>query len=142
MNHASRDSGITMNSRTQTTMIAADNVAFPVFSVSLKETFLSRVYRANAPSAPLMNICACLNRIPAILKALFSGRPRREQKYLKAVIWQDAVLGYYAICVGMTLWFQYHLFDFKQLGIVLAWWTGLCMFFRFLRSSGKQPIKP
>lgn len=86
--------------------------------------------------------CACLNRIPAILKALFSGRPRREQKYLKAVIWQDAVLGYYAICVGMTLWFQYHLFDFKQLGIVLAWWTGLCMFFRFLRSSGKQPIKP
>ena len=86
--------------------------------------------------------CTCLSRIPAILKALFSGRPRREQKYLKAVIWQDAVLGYYAICIGMTLWFQYHLFDFKQLGIVLAWWTGLCMFFRFLRSSGKQPIKP
>ena len=47
-----------------------------------------------------------------------------------------------SLCGSMTLWFQYHLFDFKQLGIVLAWWMGLCMFFRFLRSSGKQPIKP
>lgn len=86
--------------------------------------------------------CACLKRIPGILKSLVSGNTRQERKYLKAIIWQDAVLGYYAICVGMTLWFQYHLFNYRELGFVLGCWLMLCMFFRFLRSSGKQEIKP
>lgn len=85
--------------------------------------------------------CACLKRIPAILYAWGAGKPRQEKKYLKAIIWQDAVLGYYTICVGMTLWFQYHLFNLRELGFVLGCWLGLCMFFRFLRSSGKQEIK-
>ena len=86
--------------------------------------------------------CACLRRIPGILKSLVSGNTRQEKKYLKAIIWEDAVLGYYAICVGMTLWFQYHLFNYRELGFVLGCWLMLCMFFRFLRSSGKQEINP
>ncbi len=84
----------------------------------------------------------CLVRIPAILKALISGQPRRKPNTTKPVIWQDAVLGYYAICVGMTLWLQYNIYDLRESGIVLAWWTGLALFFRFIRTSGKQKIKP
>lgn len=86
-------------------------------------------------------LCDCLKRIPAILIARFSGKPRSKKKYQKSIIYQDAVLGYYAISVGMTLWLQYHLDSIKNAIFVLACWFGLCLIYRFLRSSGKQQIQ-
>ena len=86
--------------------------------------------------------CSCLKSAGAILYALISGKPRKKKKFLRAIIWQDAILGYYAICVGMTLWLQYNIFDIKEAMFVLICWIGLCMFFRFLRTSGKMEINP
>ena len=86
--------------------------------------------------------CSCLKSAGAICYALISGKPRQKKKFLRAIIWQDAILGYYAICVGMTLWLQYNIFDIKEVMFVLICWLGLCMFFRFLRTSGKMEINP
>ena len=86
--------------------------------------------------------CSCLKSAGAIFYALISGKPRKKKKFLRAIIWQDAILGYYAICVGMTLWLQYNIFDIKEVMFVLICWLGLCMFFRFLRTSGKMEINP
>ena len=86
--------------------------------------------------------CSCLKSAGAICYALISGKPRKKKKFLRAIIWQDAILGYYAICVGMTLWLQYNIFDIKEAMFVLICWIGLCMFFRFLRTSGKMEINP
>ena len=86
--------------------------------------------------------CSCLKSAGAICYALISGKPRKKKKFLRAIIWQDAILGYYAICVGMTLWLQYNIFDIKEVMFVLICWLGLCMFFRFLRTSGKMEINP
>jgi len=86
--------------------------------------------------------CSCLKSAGAIFYALISGKPRQKKKFLRAIIWQDAILGYYAICVGMTLWLQYNIFDIKEVMFVLICWLGLCMFFRFLRTSGKMEINP
>ena len=86
--------------------------------------------------------CSCLKSAGAILYVLISGKPRKKKKFLRAIIWQDAILGYYAICVGMTLWLQYNIFDIKEAMFVLICWLGLCMFFRFLRTSGKMEINP
>ena len=86
--------------------------------------------------------CSCLKSAGAILYVLISGKPRKKKKFLRAIIWQDAILGYYAICVGMTLWLQYNIFDIKEVMFVLICWLGLCMFFRFLRTSGKMEINP
>ena len=86
--------------------------------------------------------CSCLKSAGAIFYALISGKPRKKKKFLRAIIWQDAILGYYAICVGMTLWLQYNIFDIKEAMFVLICWIGLCMFFRFLRTSGKMEINP
>ena len=86
--------------------------------------------------------CSCLKSAGAIFYALISGKPRQKKKFLRAIIWQDAILGYYAICVGMTLWLQYNIFDIKEAMFVLICWLGLCMFFRFLRTSGKMEINP
>ena len=86
--------------------------------------------------------CSCLKSAGAICYALISGKPRKKKKFLRAIIWQDAILGYYAICVGMTLWLQYNIFDIKEAMFVLICWLGLCMFFRFLRTSGKMEINP
>ena len=86
--------------------------------------------------------CSCLKSAGAIFYALISGKPRKKKKFLRAIIWQDAILGYYAICVGMTLWLQYNIFDIKEVMFVLICWIGLCMFFRFLRTSGKMEINP
>ena len=86
--------------------------------------------------------CSCLKSAGAIFYALISGKPRQKKKFLRAIIWQDAILGYYAICVGMTLWLQYNIFDIKEAMFVLICWIGLCMFFRFLRTSGKMEINP
>ena len=86
--------------------------------------------------------CSCLKSAGAILYVLISGEPRQKKKFLRAIIWQDAILGYYAICVGMTLWLQYNIFDIKEAMFVLICWIGLCMFFRFLRTSGKMEINP
>ena len=86
--------------------------------------------------------CSCLKSAGAIFYALISGKPRKKKKFLRAIIWQDAILGYYAICVVMTLWLQYNIFDIKEVMFVLICWLGLCMFFRFLRTSGKMEINP
>ena len=86
--------------------------------------------------------CSCLKSAGAILYVLISGKPRKKKKFLRAIIWQDAILGYYTICVGMTLWLQYNIFDIKEVMFVLICWLGLCMFFRFLRTSGKMEINP
>lgn len=86
--------------------------------------------------------CSCLESAGAIFYALISGKQRQKKKFLRAIIWQDAILGYYAICVGMTLWLQYNIFDIKEVMFVLICWLGLCMFFRFLRTSGKMEINP
>ena len=86
--------------------------------------------------------CSCLKSARAIFYALISGKPRKKKKFLRAIIWQDAILGYYAICVVMTLWLQYNIFDIKEVMFVLICWLGLCMFFRFLRTSGKMEINP
>ena len=86
--------------------------------------------------------CSCLKSAGAILYVLISGKPRKKKKFLRAIIWQDAILGYYAICVGMTLWLQYNIFYIKDIMFVLICWLGLCMFFRFLRTSGKMEINP
>ena len=86
--------------------------------------------------------CSCLKSAGSIFYALISGKPRQKKKFLRAIIWQDAILGYYAICVGMTLWLQYNIFDIKEVMFVLICWLGLCMFFRFLRTSGKMEINP
>ena len=86
--------------------------------------------------------CSCLKSAGSIFYALISGKPRKKKKFLRAIIWQDAILGYYAICVGMTLWLQYNIFDIKEVMFVLICWLGLCMFFRFLRTSGKMEINP
>ena len=86
--------------------------------------------------------CSCLKSAGAICYALISGKPRKKKKFLRAIIWQDAILGYYAICVGMTLWLQYNIFDIKEAMFVLICWIGLCMFFRLLRTSGKMEINP
>ena len=86
--------------------------------------------------------CSCLKSAGAICYALISGKQRQKKKFLRAIIWQDAILGYYAICVGMTLWLQYNIFDIKEAMFVLICWLGLCMFFRFLRTSGKMEINP
>ena len=86
--------------------------------------------------------CSCLKSAGAIFYALISGKQRQKKKFLRAIIWQDAILGYYAICVGMTLWLQYNIFDIKEVMFVLICWIGLCMFFRFLRTSGKMEINP
>ena len=86
--------------------------------------------------------CSCLKSAGAIFYVLISGEPRQKKKFLRAIIWQDAILGYYAICVGMTLWLQYNIFDIKEVMFVLICWLGLCMFFRFLRTSGKMEINP
>ena len=86
--------------------------------------------------------CSCLKSAGAICYALISGKQRQKKKFLRAIIWQDAILGYYAICVGMTLWLQYNIFDIKEVMFVLICWLGLCMFFRFLRTSGKMEINP
>ncbi len=86
-------------------------------------------------------LCDCLQRIPAILIPRLTGKPRNLKKYQKSIIWQDVVLGYYAISVGMTLWLQYHLYDLKNAAFVLECWFGLCLFYRFLRSSSKQEVK-
>ena len=86
--------------------------------------------------------CSCLKSAGSIFYALISGKPRKKKKFLRAIIWQDAILGYYAICVGMTLWLQYNIFDIKEVMFVLICWIGLCMFFRFLRTSGKMEINP
>ena len=86
--------------------------------------------------------CSCLKSAGSIFYALISGKPRQKKKFLRAIIWQDAILGYYAICVGMTLWLQYNIFDIKEAMFVLICWIGLCMFFRFLRTSGKMEINP
>ena len=86
--------------------------------------------------------CSCLKSAGAIFYTLISGKPRKKKKFLRAIIWQDAILGYYAICVGMTLWLQYNIFDIKEVMFVLICWLGLCMFFRFLRTSGKMEINP
>ena len=86
--------------------------------------------------------CSCLKSAGTIFYALISGKPRKKKKFLRAIIWQDAILGYYAICVGMTLWLQYNIFDIKKVMFVLICWIGLCMFFRFLRTSGKMEINP
>ena len=86
--------------------------------------------------------CSCLKSAGAIFYALISGKQRQKKKFLRAIIWQDAILGYYAICVGMTLWLQYNIFDIKEVMFVLICWLGLCMFFRFLRTSGKMEINP
>ena len=86
--------------------------------------------------------CSCLKSAGAIFYALISKKPRKKKKFLRAIIWQDAILGYYAICVGMTLWLQYNIFDIKEVMFVLICWLGLCMFFRFLRTSGKMEINP
>ena len=86
--------------------------------------------------------CSCLKSTGAILYVLISGKPRKKKKFLRAIIWQDAILGYYAICVVMTLWLQYNIFDIKEVMFVLICWFGLCMFFRFLRTSGKMEINP
>ena len=86
--------------------------------------------------------CSCLKSAGSIFYALISGKPRKKKKFLRAIIWQDAILGYYAICVGMTLWLQYNIFDIKEAMFVLICWIGLCMFFRFLRTSGKMEINP
>ena len=86
--------------------------------------------------------CSCLKSTGAIFYALISGKPRKKKKFLRAIIWQDAILGYYAICVGMTLWLQYNIFDIKEAMFILICWIGLCMFFRYLRTSGKMEINP
>ena len=86
--------------------------------------------------------CSCLKSAGSIFYALISGKPRQKKKFLRAIIWQDAILGYYAICVGMTLWLQYNIFDIQEVMFVLICWLGLCMFFRFLRTSGKMEINP
>ena len=86
--------------------------------------------------------CSCLKSAGAIFYALISGKQRQKKKFLRAIIWQDAILGYYAICVVMTLWMQYNIFDIKEAMFVLICWIGLCMFFRFLRTSGKMEINP
>ncbi len=86
--------------------------------------------------------CSCLKSAGSIFYALISGKQRQKKKFLRAIIWQDAILGYYAICVGMTLWLQYNIFDIKEAMFVLICWLGLCMFFRFLRTSGKMEINP
>ncbi len=86
--------------------------------------------------------CSCLKSAGAIFYTLISGKPRKKKKFLRAIIWQDAILGYYAICVGMTLWLQYNIFDIKEVMFVLICWLGLCMFFRYLRTSGKMEINP
>ena len=86
--------------------------------------------------------CSCLKSAGSIFYALISGKPRQKKKFLRAIIWQDAILGYYAICVVMTLWLQYNIFDIKEVMFVLICWIGLCMFFRFLRTSGKMEINP
>ena len=86
--------------------------------------------------------CSCLKSAGSIFYALISGKQRQKKKFLRAIIWQDAILGYYAICVGMTLWLQYNIFDIKEVMFVLICWLGLCMFFRFLRTSGKMEINP
>ena len=85
--------------------------------------------------------CSCALRLPGILRCLIRQIPRRRTKLLKGIIYQDAVLGYYAICVGMTLWLQYHLFDLAETLHILVCWIGLCAFFRFLRISGSREIK-
>ena len=85
--------------------------------------------------------CECLKRLPPVLHSLCTRTPRKEKKILNGIIYQDAVLGYYAICVGMTLWLQYNLFEPREVGFILLCWFGLCAFFRFLRISGKREIK-
>ena len=83
----------------------------------------------------------CFVRLPGILHSFLSKQPRRKKKVLKGIIYQDAVLGYYAICVGMTLWLQYNLFDLREAGFILLCWVALCAFFRFLRISGNREIR-
>ena len=95
-----------------------------------------------ALSVVLDIFCSCLKSAGAIFYALISGKQRQKKKFLRAIIWQDAILGYYSICVGMTLWLQYNIFDIKEVMFVLICWLGLCMFFRFLRTSGKMEINP
>lgn len=85
--------------------------------------------------------CECLRRLPSVIYSVWTKTPRKEKKLLKGIIYQDSVLGYYAICVGFTLWLQYNLFDLREAGFILLCWTGLCIFFRFLRISGNREIK-
>ena len=85
--------------------------------------------------------CECAKRLPSVIYSVWTKTPRQEKKILKGIIYQDAVLGYYAICVIMTLWLQYNLFDLREVGFILLCWIGLCAFFRFLRMSGKREIK-
>ena len=85
--------------------------------------------------------CECFKRLPAILHSAWTGTPRRKKKLLKGIIYQDAVLGYYTICIAFTLWLQYNLFDLREAGFILLCWTGFCIFFRFLRLSGNREIK-
>ena len=73
MNHTSNDSGITMKSMVQISMMLADSVGLPVFSESLKHGFLSSMYRVSAPSMPLIKGCICLNSIMPSPKIIISS---------------------------------------------------------------------
>lgn len=85
--------------------------------------------------------CDCFQRLPFVIYSLCTGKKRKEKNLLKGIIYQDAVLGYYALCIVFTLWLQYNLFELHEAGFILLCWIGLCLFFRFLRISGTREIK-
>ena len=86
--------------------------------------------------------CSCLKSCGAILYALISGKSREKKKNSRAILWEDAFLVYYLICIGMTQWFQYHIFDKITLIAVLLCWLGLCIVFRFVRTLAIIEINP
>ena len=86
--------------------------------------------------------CSCLKSAGTIIYSILSGKKRQKKKFLHAIIWEDAIIGYYTVCIGFTLWFQYNIYNLKDVMLVLICWLGLCMVFRFFRTLGKIEINP
>lgn len=84
---------------------------------------------------------SALVRVPGILKAVLTGQSRQEAKLLKGMIWQDALLGYYIVSLGLTLWLQSSFDSLSNILIVLGVWYAVCLFYCYIRTSGGKEIK-